>query len=440
MYGHLRPVLAALLCLLAAPVFATNGFFFHGYGGKSLGMGGGGVAFPQDSFAAVNNPAGSVWLGNRVDFDVQLFLPSNVEAGLGAHQTESEWDRFFTPNIGGIYHLSPDLAVGLAIYGNGGMGSKYPENIFNQQLATLSGSPELTTADTRGFGVNLASVLATPHVAWRFTPRQSVGASLLVAAQNISVRGFGNFHCFTPTGSQSANCALGLDSDTPSNNLTNQGYELTFGLGLRLGWYGQVTDELALGASYSSTVKMQRFKRYSELFPDGGTLDLPPKLQLGFAYEVLPRTIVTFDFQRVFYSRIKAFDNPGPVLVGGVPAIPAGYGLLGTENGLGFGWNNQNIYQIGISHDYDQHWTLRAGFNYGKNQVPPESYLLNFLSVPVAEQHLHLGFTYTYINSKEFTVAYTHGFGAYVNGPTPLGQAHLGQTTESIDVSYAWKF
>ena len=50
----------AVAAVLAAPlsVFATTGYFSHGYGLKAKGMGGVGIALPQDSLAAATNPAG----------------------------------------------------------------------------------------------------------------------------------------------------------------------------------------------------------------------------------------------------------------------------------------------------------------------------------------------------------------------------------------------
>lgn len=53
--------------------FATNGYFQHGYGIKSQGMGGVGIALPQDSLTAAINPAGMGLIGNRYDFGINYF-------------------------------------------------------------------------------------------------------------------------------------------------------------------------------------------------------------------------------------------------------------------------------------------------------------------------------------------------------------------------------
>ena len=46
---------------------ASNGFFLPGYGSRSLGLGGGGTALPEDALTVVNNVAGLMVIdGDRV--------------------------------------------------------------------------------------------------------------------------------------------------------------------------------------------------------------------------------------------------------------------------------------------------------------------------------------------------------------------------------------
>lgn len=70
---------ALAACLMAAfsagPAHATNGYFEHGYGIKSQGIGGVGIALPQDGLAAAANPAGTAFVGNRVDAGLSWFVP-----------------------------------------------------------------------------------------------------------------------------------------------------------------------------------------------------------------------------------------------------------------------------------------------------------------------------------------------------------------------------
>jgi long-chain fatty acid transport protein len=45
----------------------TNGYLMDGYGVKSQGVVGVGIALPQDALAAATNPAGMAVVGNRSD-------------------------------------------------------------------------------------------------------------------------------------------------------------------------------------------------------------------------------------------------------------------------------------------------------------------------------------------------------------------------------------
>ena len=70
-----------LVSILLAPVAAeaTNGYFLIGFGAKSRGMGGVGVAYAQDGLAAAFNPAGmsdvKIRGAMRVDAGMELFNP-----------------------------------------------------------------------------------------------------------------------------------------------------------------------------------------------------------------------------------------------------------------------------------------------------------------------------------------------------------------------------
>ena len=49
----------AAFAIIAGPLtaaLATNGYFSHGFGIKAKGMGGVGIALPQDAMAAATNP------------------------------------------------------------------------------------------------------------------------------------------------------------------------------------------------------------------------------------------------------------------------------------------------------------------------------------------------------------------------------------------------
>ena len=86
----LRATAVAVAALATTSAFATNGYFSHGYGIKAKGMGGVGIALPQDALAGATNPAGMASVGGRIDFGADLFMPDRTAtwtqspAGLGS--------------------------------------------------------------------------------------------------------------------------------------------------------------------------------------------------------------------------------------------------------------------------------------------------------------------------------------------------------------------
>ena len=67
---------AAVLAVGAAPAFATNGYFAHGYGTHNNGMGGSGAALSMNTMAPATNPAALAFLGKRIDVGVAVFKPN----------------------------------------------------------------------------------------------------------------------------------------------------------------------------------------------------------------------------------------------------------------------------------------------------------------------------------------------------------------------------
>ncbi len=92
-YINKKSVLAvsiAAAVFSAAPVYATNGYFSHGYSTKEKGLAGAGAAYSQDALASATNPAGMVFVGDRMDVGLQLFSPSRSYSVTGT-PTYSSW-------------------------------------------------------------------------------------------------------------------------------------------------------------------------------------------------------------------------------------------------------------------------------------------------------------------------------------------------------------
>ena len=82
----LRATVMAAVFAAGSAAWATDGYFPHGFGMKSKGMGGASVAVIDNAFAGINNPAASVWAGHRAEIGVDVFSPKRSAARSAASQ------------------------------------------------------------------------------------------------------------------------------------------------------------------------------------------------------------------------------------------------------------------------------------------------------------------------------------------------------------------
>ena len=423
---NVHRALVFTLATLSVPglVHATNGYFLIGYGAKSLGMGGVGVALPQDSLAAASNPAGISFLDTRVDLGMEFFNPPRRAGGGAAdpvnYPTEFEFgskfgpegnksgsNEFLIPSMGGIFKFNRKLTFGFAAVG-AGSNTRYSHS---QNFFSLTGKPP--GADWGTLGVNLIQMQMLMTGAYKIAPNQSVGASLDFAVQQFRAYGLGNFGGI-----------FNFSSDI--DHLTNQGNDWSYGAGLHLGWMGVFLDDrVNLGANYASRTYMTRFRKYAGLFAQHGSFDIPEHYALGIAVKATKKITVAADIQRIMYHNIKSIGDTAPTTSlqdlctrpigvaqsqcspGNTPQ-PAS-NALGADNGFGFGWKNQTVYKLGADYKWDDRWTTRIGVNYGKTPIPKDQLLFNLIAPALTEVHITLGATYAPNASSEINAFYTQG-------------------------------
>ncbi|MDH3559576.1 MAG: outer membrane protein transport protein [Gammaproteobacteria bacterium] len=462
---------------VAGMASATTGYFGLGYGAKAMGLAGAVVSNPQDSATVAVNPAGITEVGERVDVGLRFFNP-NREAVLntsvlGANfdvDDDSRRDLFLIPNFGFNIQLRDNLWFGFNNYGNGGMNSTYDRNLYDEAFVVLGAFgqggaaaaaqvPEGTTtpglvsagqlpkaSDNVGkLGVDLAQAIFAPTLALKVNNKNSLGASLLIGVQRFSARGLGNFQCFTTTVASNPgsnpSCAFGV-ADLPSTKLTDNNSDWSFGAGVRIGWLGEVHPNVTLGASVSSKIYMSEFDDYAELFAEQGDFDIPANFTLGATFQATPKLKVSLDYQRILYEGVNSISNVGPVASLAGPTIGPGSGPLGADNGLGFGWEDINIYRLAAEYDHNDQWTFRAGFSMNDQPIRDSQVLFNFLAPAVIEKHATVGFTYRPDKQSEWSFAYMRAFSEEVtSSQTAFGiPGAIKMDQNSVDVGYTYKF
>jgi len=418
---------------LAAPmsVSATNGYFSHGYGTKNKGLAGGGSALPQDAMIAATNPAGMVWVGDRMDLGVALFSPQREYTvtgdatpdgapffDLAVENVESDSEYFLIPHFARNWMLDSDSSIGLTVYGNGGMNTDYPGSAgFGQ--GTFFGASAGGKANT---GIDLSQLFFNVSYARKINDTSSWGISAITAYQRFKANGLA---AFSPFSSDAA-------------NLTDSGYDDAFGFGVKLGWQGEVNTDLTLAASYQSKISMGEFSDYAGLFAEQGDFDIPATWTLGLAYEIASAGTVTFDVQEIMFSDVNSIGNSF------LPNLQTSQ--LGNSDGAGFGYEDMIVYKLGYQWSTNPDWIWRVGYSVGDQPIPDSEVMFNILAPAVMEQHITGGFTFKTSTDSEFNFAAMYAptnsvtGPNFLSGPTPDQNIKIEMTQWEFEASWAWKF
>jgi long-chain fatty acid transport protein len=388
--------LAAALLLASAPwhlAQATQGTFPHGYGVKSEGMGGVVLALPQDAIVGASNPAGMVWVGNRVDAGVALLKVDNgVEfAGETVSGIEDN-DLYIIPQLGLNHMLDEVSSVGLSIVGNG--------------VGTAYGSDSNVGGLERP-GSELQQMVATLSYARKLNDQHSLGLGLLLIRQQLDIDG---------------TASIGLP----------EGRDDAYGAGLRLGYLGHLSEHLSLGASYATRGYMSKMKRFEHLLAEGGDLDMPTNYGLGLSYQRGDWTLGA-DVQRILWSDVKSLGNPGVGRATGAP---------GTSDGPGFGWRDQTVYRLGAAYQATQDLTMRLGYNDANQLLDSRDGYLGLLAPAANHRHVTLGASYRLAGGNELSLAYARAFKEKVDadgqGPDAVSSPYMGQHWFSVSYGVAF--
>lgn len=406
---YFKHVLVMVLALaVTSPAWATNGTNLIGVGPVSRGMGGVGVAAPQDAIAAIfANPAGMCFglycPGSEVTFGGTFFAPkvkgkvTSPMGGSGA--SESEMNPFIVPAVGVSAPITPKLRFGIGAYGFSGMGVDYKQ------------SPS-------AFGdmyTKLEIMKFAPNLAYRVSDNFSIGANLSVDYQNLDL-GEGGAHEYT--------------------------YGLQLGVIYKIGM-------VSLGASYT-TPQGATFKNvttfgtaasqnpnYSSKTWFDLELESPPIYAGGIAVEPFDRLLVAFDIKYLPWADSAGYKD--------------------------FDWDNQWVYAFGAQYKVTPAVALRAGYNYASNpvkehngfsqtatinvqgaKVPAPMYeQFRIIGFPaVVEQHLTLGVGWALSENFIIDLSLMHAFEQTISEYDSTGTWYLESSLEETSTTFGltWRF
>jgi len=425
---YLAVAATALLGGLPAIAGATNGYFAHGYGARSKALAGASTARPLDSFAAAVNPASIAYIGDRLDAEIELFSPRRqytvdgtptlapgaFPLNSGTVRSDSEW--FPVPAIGWNHRIDAEQAVGVTMYGNGGMNTDYVAT--PNPLCPFPGGSGTFCAGTTG--VDLAQAFIVPSYAHSFNNgRFSFGIAPIFAIQRFKARGL---NAFAPFSSDPA-------------HVSDQGYDYSFGGGVRVGGLVELIPGVRFGASYKSRITMSKFDEYAGLFAEQGSFDIPESFNFGLAWDINKDITTSFDVEHIRYSQVDSVGNAMfPNLL---------TARLGDNGAAGFGWEDMTIFKLGAEWRPNKRWTWRAGVSYGAQPIPKSEVLFNVLAPGVQEYHLTTGFSRAIGDKDEVNFAFMYSPSSSVKGPNPLSpkqNIELEMDQYSFQLGWSKKF
>jgi len=214
---------------------------------------------------------------------------------------------------------------------------------------------------------------------------------------------------------------------------------------LRVGWQGKLSDNVSVGAAYSTKIYMQEFDKYDQLFAEDGDFDIPANWSIGIAAKVSPKLTVSADIQQILYGDVKSIANTGPSTVSANP-FNEGQGVLGADNGLGFGWDDVTVFKIGATYEHNANFTYRFGYSHNSAAFDDDQSAFNVLAPATIRDHVTAGFTYrpNGKDNQQVTFTFMHALENSQSGPFPPafggGQTRVEMYQNAFDFQYSWTY
>ena len=336
-----RLFVLGLMFLAAASVYA-GGYRVSLQGQRSLAMGHTGVAVVNNAELAFFNPAGLVFLENKI----------NAAAGVSAVFSDVVWQNeqygefartdspVGTPFYAYFsYKLSDRFTLGFAAYTPYGSSVEWPTDWAGSHLVN---------------NIDLKAIYVQALASYKITDNLSVGAG------PIYVNGSVNFN---------RNLTRSLtDLDGNRSNVTVDASGV-HAFGWSAGVMYSPIDSLKIGVNYRSEIIMKAeggdadFMNIpnSPLTPFKDTqfnaeLPLPAELSVGMSYQLNDKWLFAFDYNRTFWGVYKSLD-----LDFADPNIP---NSVNPRN-----YKDASIYRFGLQYAANETFQLRAGYYFDQSPV-----------------------------------------------------------------------
>lgn len=386
----MRKLLFFAAFILSASVAFAGGYRVALQGQKALAMGHAGVAVINSSESVFFNPAGLVYLEDKLSISGGVTgVFSNISyqnAATGEHaKSDSPMGTPFY--LYASYKANDWLSVGLGVYSPYGSEVKYKEGWAGSHLVN---------------SIKLQAIYIQPTVSIKLNDMVSIGGGPIFATGSV------NFD-------RSLNRTLtDLDGNRSKVEVDATGVN-------SWGWVASTminfTDNLHFGATYRSEINMDADDGdaiFSNIpnspltpFEDSSMkagLPMPAELAIGLSYDYDKWTFA-FEYDRAFWNAYESldieFDNPN---------IPDSFNARN--------YKNASVYRFGLQYDVTSMFTLRAGYYFDESPVQdgyfapetPRNDSNNFtggITVNISDK-LQIDAAFLYSHFKEVDASYDH--------------------------------
>jgi long-chain fatty acid transport protein len=379
----MKKIYTILSVLVISVQLLAGGFQINEHGARAMGMGGAFTAVANDVSAIYWNGAGLTQIsGTQLMLGTTLISPMSSFKGIAPATTKYETDSqtFFPTHFFAAHNFNNNLAVGIGFTSPFGLGVKWPDTWAGKYLAL----------DTE-----LKVFTISPVVAYKISQELSLSAGLIYSWADVTIKQKLPIAPIPPLSYPGGESLVTLDGKDNS------------AIGYCFGLMYQPMPELSFGASFHSQMKynfsgtatstnLPQVPQLVPLYPHGdisADLTAPYNLAIGAAYKVMPKLLLSLDFQFVgwsSYDTLKVDFAESTVPDIGSPRL----------------YDNSFILRLGGDYQLNDCWSILAGIYYDKTPVKKD-----YMSPSLPEGN-RLGFSagFEYALTKQLSVSGSYLF------------------------------
>jgi len=343
-------LLAATFVLYSIPKAYGSGFAIYTQGASSLGQGAATIAHTDDPSAIFWNPALINKLqGTQIQLGTTLIFPSRkFKSDSSGNTFKTEPDVFYPSTLFITHKFNDKISAGLGVFNPFGLGTRWDDDWEGRYIATNS---EMQT-----FNIN-------PAVSYKITPDVTVAAGLDFLLLDATLEKKINLPVLY------ALLGLPILSRDGEQKFEGDGNGVGYNLGILL----EPHRDIAIGASYRSEIKIDG--KVTHTLPEGEplglfpntkgktTIKLPRQALAGIYYKGFDPFTFEIGFRWEGWSSYEELKIELDQLVAGSTTS------LTKKN-----WKDTYAMQLGAKYQLNESVALLAGYFYGGNPVPDETF------------------------------------------------------------------